>query len=130
MKQVYFHYSFWEDWKAGLYSCVDKSMEPQLINNSREILSNIELFRSIMLKILKEWKYSSQMQLSNNSRNRQAWLGQAACCYSHKVPEYLTKAAWRQLTEQQQIEANNTADEIIYRFDNGIHWSQRCLSDY
>jgi|SRR3990167_5697223 len=130
MKRVYFHYSLWEDYKQGMYSGYKKEQEEELINKAIELLTDNKEFYETMIKINKEWIYSFKMQLSNKTINRQAWLGQASCCYKYGVPEDLTRFAWRRLSEEQQIIANETADLIINRFDKNIHWSQKCLKEY
>ena len=63
--------------------------------------------------MISEWRVSASVQLSNRSRNRQAWIGQAACCFAFDCPEHQVKAAWHRLTETQQVLANHTADAII-----------------
>jgi hypothetical protein len=116
MKRIYHPYWKWEDHKAGLYNMLDPYTEQQtekLSNDAKELLSNPELFRNVALTVIRDWPRSAEVNLSNPSRNRQAWIGQASCCYALKIPEYITKFGWRLMTLEQQAEANKVADEII-----------------
>ena len=116
MKRVYYPYWDWEDYKAGLYVLIDTYTEEQtekLANDAKELLSNSELFKDVGLSVISDWIKSADVNLSNPSRNRQAWIGQASCCYALKIPEWITKLGWRLMSPEQQAEANRVADEVI-----------------
>ena len=114
MKRIYHHYNLWEDCKNGiLENNFSELEEEELTIKAKELLCDKEEFYKIALKVITEWKYSSEQNLSNTSRNRQAWIGQASCCYKCKVPEYITKYAWRLMTFEEQEQANRIADKII-----------------
>lgn len=128
-KNYFFHFSLWEDWKAGLYnSCTD--VDDEKINQAIILLKDSNYFMSIMLKLMKEWPFAFKQQMSNYAQNRQAWLGQAACCFEYGCSSYITILAWRKLTMDEQKKANKTADVVIYRYDCGLDWCQKCLNDY
>ena len=65
-----------------------------------------------MLRVVNEWPLSCEHNLTADC-NRQAWIGQAACCLALGVPEDITREAWHMLTQSQQDEANRKADEAI-----------------
>jgi hypothetical protein len=116
MKRIYHPYWDWEDYKAGLYVIVntyDEEQTEQLAKDAANLLSNSELFRNVALSVITQWCKSAEVNLSNPSRNRQAWIGQASCCYALKIPEFITKFGWRLMTIEQQNEANRVADEVI-----------------
>ena len=114
MKQLFHHYSKWEDVENGiLKNGFDEEKTEELTHIARGLSCNSKLFYDIALEVVINWKYSSEQHLSNRSRNRQAWIGQASCCYKYGVPEYITKYAWRLMTFEEQKEANSIADEII-----------------
>jgi len=116
LKQIFKPYWLWEDHKAGLYDIRKKYSEIEEMDLSvlaKTLLSNPEHFKIVALKVVSEWKVSADVNLSNKSRNRQAWVGQASCCYALGVPEYITKYGWRMMTPDQQKEANQVADEVI-----------------
>lgn len=89
----------------------------ELINKAINILSNKDLCLKYMLLVTKNWNNSTFENLSNITQNRKAWLGQAACCYAEKIPEYLVREAWMQMKEENRIQANNIADKVIFRWE-------------
>lgn len=91
--------------------------EKELVYMSYELLISLDEFEYILNKVYSDWKYSVENNLSNKSCNRQAWLGQAACCYNHKCPEYLTRKAWSMLSNMQRYEANLIADKFIKKYE-------------
>lgn len=114
MKQIYHHYSLWEDVKNGILEEKYNEYETEdLTLKAKALLCSKEDFAEIATKVIKNWKYASEQHLSNISRNRRAWLGQASCCYKWGVPEYITKYAWRMMTKEEQDNANYIADLII-----------------
>lgn len=115
MKRIYHPYWLWEDWQNGLFETdgYDEKETERLTELAKSLLENQEEFFRIAKEVITEWKYAAEMNLSNKGRNRQAWIGQASCCYKYKIPEYMTKYAWRMMSEENRIKANNTADNVI-----------------
>ncbi len=113
VKRVFYHYEQWEDWKKGMFS---GDIDNGLIPLCADLLSSVHL-RDAMLEVLKCFPISSDVNLSNYGCNRQAWLGNAACCLVHNASEQVTKVAWRKLSEDQQIKANLIADEVIKQWE-------------
>lgn len=112
MKKIYHRYEKWEDNKAGMYllKCDD---EDQKLEKCRELLSNPELLKKYMILTSQNWVFSAEMNMSNKSMNRQAWMGKSACCLYCGAPEYVTARAWKSLTDSQRIKANLVADDVI-----------------
>ena len=112
--RIFHTYEKWECHKAGFY----KSKKEGWTNEQCEqeyvrILSNEELFESILKNVITEWKYSCEHYLTNSSMNRIAWLGQASVCYHSGVPSCYS-GAWFLLTEEQQ----NTANKLAHKYLN------------
>jgi hypothetical protein len=124
MKKVYHNYLNWEDWKHGMFNLKDDN-ESVSIQKAIDLLSNPSALKAVMRHVAYYWKCSAEMNLTNRNRNRQAWLGQAACCYQYKVPEYLTKRAWHLLSEDQQRAANAVADQVIEAWEN--YYAQKTI---
>jgi len=87
--------------------------EAKMIADCEATLSCPQWLEESMCFVAHAWEKSAEHNLSNTARNRQAWLGQAACCFSHGAPEYLTKIAWNNLTDEQRAAANAVADAVI-----------------
>ena len=117
MKKVFYHYKKWEDHKHGMFRTTCEN-EEQKVQSCVDLLCNLPALNEYMRIVSTEWKYSSEINLSNRSRNRQAWLGQAACCKYCEAPEYVTKKAWKLLTDEQREKANFVADRIISEWES------------
>ena len=117
MKQAFYNHVVWEDYQHGMYksTCDDSA---NLIQQCVKLLGNHYVLKSVMRSCSNKWKYAAAQNMSNASRNRQAWLGQASCCYSVGAPEFITKQAWRLLTDEQRTLANKVADEIIKEWES------------
>jgi len=129
LKRVYIRYEKWEDYMAGQYDNKTKESELVLIEKCKELLSTPDRLAGYMRAAAIEWKNSAAVNLSNVNRNRQAWLGQAACCKYSGAPEFITKLAWRELTDEQQATANAVADKVIaeWELNQGIGYAQKTL---
>lgn len=115
IQKYYTHYLNWEDWQNGMYRDIENKQ--YYINKAIECLRNPY---EAMLKVTKEWRYSSKENLSDLTSNRKSWLGQAACCYQFKVPEHITREAWGLLTKEERINANRIAQIVINKWEESI----------
>jgi hypothetical protein len=119
MTQIYHPYWLWEDYQNGMYELNIENSEEK-IYLAKHLLSHLSEFADTALRVIEEWTISSETNLTNISCNRQAWIGQASCCYKYKVPETFTRIAWKQLTDQERIDANKVADLCIKNFENTL----------
>jgi predicted RNA polymerase sigma factor len=84
-----------------------------LLSMVKEFMANTGAFREAMMRALKEWPNSCEMNMSATSINKQAFIGHAACCIAINCPEDVTRCGWHELTQEQQDRANAAADEAI-----------------
>jgi hypothetical protein len=130
MKRIYHPHTKWEDHQAGMYAmtCLNSH---EAVRQCVKLLSNPYLLEPVMRSCAFRWVHSAQVNMTNPGRNRQAWLGQAACCYANGSPEYITKMAWRELTDEQRKAANDVADKIIKEWEkeNDENANQAALFD-
>ena len=117
-ERVFHHYRKWEDYKFGMYEKTCFMDETKMIVDCEIILRCPEWLWESMTFVSHQWQYSAEQNLLNLNRNRQAWLGQAACCFTHGAPEYLTKKAWNNLNQKQQEIANSVADDVLNDWEN------------
>lgn len=107
-------YHPWHKWEE-----VDHNMWGSVPNRADSLITAInftgdhEKYGSFMIRVIEEWRYSCEHNLSNRTQNRQAWIGHAACALAIGVPEDIIRAAWSHLSEDQQIKANAEADKAI-----------------
>lgn len=113
MKRIYHNYNLWEDFKSGLFRPIKKTEQEVYIRLAVDLLRNPNTLYKAMMGVINTWVYASDFNMSNPSRNVQAFLGQAACCYEYRIPEDLTMIAWNRLTETEQESANLIADIVI-----------------
>lgn len=115
MQRIFHHFSLWEDYHAGMYD-ESKDGRAERVQKAAEILGTPDTCRKAMEKVVTEWQKATEYNLSNLEINRKAWLGQAACCCWAGVHEDETREAWGVMTEEQRIEANKIAAEIIKKW--------------
>jgi len=110
MKKIWHPWWLWECYKVGFYSsCAEKGMTKEEAQEQYRIfLSNIFLFEKTLKKVIKEWHYSCEHFLTDKSRNKIAWLGQASMAYAKGIPSE-ARGGFKLLTEQQQKEADAMA---------------------
>lgn len=88
-----------------------------------------EDYGNAMLEVITAWPKSAEHNLTATNMNRLAWVGHAAACFAHGIPEDVTREAWGMLSEEQRIAADKKAEiavqewEILYEKKN----QQLCL---
>jgi len=123
MKQVFHHYTKWEEWHAGMWRKVPKWEEAVFLRKATALTNKTEVWGKYMLMVLERWPISCEQNLTNASINRVAWIGQAACCLWFNCPEYIVRLAWWKLSDQKQIDANKKADDAILKWEKEF---ERC----
>lgn len=121
MKRIWHNYEKWEDWKNGLYSKSKPADEIIARTKLFELFSNQDLFFHSGIKMIYEWRYSSDYNLSNTTCNRKSYLGQAVACYLYSLPMHFTAKVFTELDKKNQAESNKTAQEIIEYYENNIY---------
>lgn len=119
MKRLFEKYTEWEDYKNGMYEMYT-SEDEELIRKSVYLLTNSSLFLEACKSVIKDWKITTSVHLTNNTINKKAWIGQASCSYLYKVPELLTRVAWGKLDEEQKENANKIAEIVINSYLNNL----------
>lgn len=117
MKRIYHPYWLWEDYKAGFYDNVSGKNKKELINYVIELFSNPNLTETYMRKVIDNWKYSCEHNLTNLSMNRIAYLGQSACCIYKSIPSTITMEAWNLVDKSNRDIADSIASNIIKEWE-------------
>lgn len=115
MERIFHHFSLWEDYHAGMYD-ENKDGRAERVKKAAEILGTPDTCQKAMEKVIDDWQYATEYNLSNAEINRKAWLGQAACCVYGGVHEDETREAWGIMTDAQRVEANRIAAQIIKKW--------------
>jgi hypothetical protein len=111
MKQQYYHYTMWEDFKNGMYDEI-KDGRQERVKQAAKLLSDTDMLYEQMSRVTHEWKYATEQNLTNASINHQAFLGQTACNIWRGIKEDETREAWGILTCEQRYKANKVADRV------------------
>lgn len=111
MKQVFYHYTVWEDFKNGMYN-EQKEGRKERVKMAVKILSDTELLYKCMKRVTTEWTHATEQVLTNPIINHKAFLGQAACNIHAGIKEDETREAWGYLTNEQRRAANKVADKV------------------
>lgn len=117
IKRIYHHWEKWECYKAGFYN----TTAPEGIDNDSALLmyayflSDIGRFQEATHKVFNNWPNSCEQFLTNQNINRIAWIGQSSMCIATGIPSKY-KGGFRLLTDKQQYDANNAAEEMLNKW--------------
>jgi len=106
----------WEDYKNGMWRKITNEERQDYLLKAISFTGNTELYGSWMLKVIEEWPYTCEQNLTDNAINQQAFIGHCACCLAIGCPEDITREAWWHLTQEQQDKANLKADYAIFKW--------------
>lgn len=127
MERIYHPYWLWEDYKNGFYDNVSGEQKKECISNCLEMFNCESKTIQNMFYVVDNWKYSMEHNLSNNSLNHIAYIGQSACCNYAKIPNSITMECWSMLSVETQQRANKNAIQAIERWKSNNKIIQLCL---
>lgn len=128
LKRIYHPYWLWEDYKYGFYNNVSGDEKNRLIQKSVDMFNSKKLTKEFMYRVVNEWRYSCEHNLTNESLNRIAYIGQSACCIFANVPSSLTMEAWSLLDDETKQRSNELAKEVIEHWESKNKKIQLCLN--
>ena len=128
MIRVFHHYKLWEDYKWGFYDNCSGSERDKKIQSVIEMFNSEQLTTEHMNRVIKEWKYSCEHNLTNESLNKIAYIGQAACCIYDNIPNTVTMEAWSLLDEEIKSRADKIAQSVIDKWNSQNKYIQLCLN--
>jgi len=114
--RVYHHYLDWEEIDYNMWGSV--SNRKDYLKKAIDFTSDHKKYGRFMQRVVKEWSVSCENALTDYGLNRRAWLGHAACALAIGCPEDITREAWGQLTDEQQLLANKEAERAIQSWEN------------
>lgn len=128
MKQIYHRYDLWEDHKHGFYNNCSGETKKEYSKKIIEMFSNPELTEKYMMRVINEWKYSLEHNLTNPSINKIAYIGQCACCLYCGAPSTVTMETWRKVDVNNRNKADEIAEKCIKKWKSQNKNIQLCLS--
>lgn len=127
MERIYHRYEYWECFKEGFFKSSSGLERKELSKKVIELFEDSKKTEIFMRKVISEWIYSCEHNLTNISMNRVAWLGQSACCIYAKIPYSVTMENWRHVSEEKRNKACEIAERLIKEFEETEKRSQLCL---
>ncbi len=114
--RIFHTYDKWECVDYGFFNNKPKEMSKEDGElKYKEFLSDTKLFAKTLSKVIRKWKHSCEHNLSNDSMNRIAWLGQAAVCYHLGIPSSC-RGGFSLLTKKQKLAANMVAFRYLNKW--------------
>jgi len=127
MERIYHRYEYWECFKNGFFKNKSGVEKIELGLKVLELFNNPKETEIYMKRVLNEWIYSCEHNLSNLALNRVAWLGQSACCIYAKVPYQITMENWRLVDDKNKIIDCEIAENLIKEWELNQNTKQLCL---
>lgn len=110
MKKIYNPFYKWEDFNNGFFN---NRKEEEYILKALELLSSPQLFEEVGVKMIDQWTFCIDENLTNSNLNKIAYLGQASCNFKYGCTSLEVKEAWKKLETEQKNKANNVAKKLI-----------------
>lgn len=113
IKQVWVPYTEWEDWLSGMWCKVEASEVDELLKCAIEFTGDWQRYGAAMREVVFAWPRTMLNHLTNSSINQRAFVGHCAVCFKIQIPENVTRAAWKHLTDEQRLNADKAAQQAI-----------------
>ena len=113
MIRVFHPFLLWEDYRHNFYGGVAAYPTKDVVELCANILRDTIKLDKTLAIIIKQWKYSCEHNLSNESMNRIAYLGQSACALLLNVPGSVSMGAYSTLTKEEQKLADQVAQTYL-----------------
>jgi hypothetical protein len=112
MKRIFHPWDKWEDYTYGFYGGKDFDSK-NAVKICANLLKDLNMFEHALARIVIEWPYSCEHNLTNESMNRIAYLGQAAFALLYNIPNNVSMAAYSTLTLEEQQKADALAQKYL-----------------
>jgi hypothetical protein len=113
--RVYIPYWEWEDWINGMWGKSEN--EDNDLKCAIEFTGDHEKYGNAMRKVIDAWPKTMLNSLTNTGINRRAFLGRCAVTFTTGIPEYITRIAWKELTDEQRELADAQAQKYINEYE-------------
>ena len=119
MNRVWHPYTIWEDYLAGMWRTLPKTQESIWVEIAITFTGNPLLYGKWMREVIVKWPIACEHNLTSEATNKLAWIGHSACCMATGCPEYITRLAWRELSNDQRDAANLQAEVALWLWNQG-----------
>lgn len=125
--QKYIPWWEWEDYINGMWRKMPKELEAAEIEKAIEFTGDWMKYGSAMWEVANAWPKTMINSLTNKSINRKAFIGHCAVTFKIGCPEYVTRLAWRELTNEQRFYADQQANKYIRQWEFQYARTDRAL---
>lgn len=113
MERIYHPWDKWEDFRHNFYGGILELKQEAGPEEYANFLRDLSKFEAALIKITTEWKYACEHNLTNESMNRIAYLGQASFALMFGVPGKESCSSFNLLTLEEQAAANAMAQKYL-----------------
>jgi hypothetical protein len=116
IKRIWHPWHTWECFPSNFFGHLPSNQKKKDAEKLyAEYLSDLPKFESTLKKVTTEWTHSCEHNLTNESMNRIAWLGQACLAYEFKLPSGM-RAGFNILSQSEQAAANLLAEKYLNKW--------------
>lgn len=126
--QVWVPYWEWEDWLNGMWGTSED--EPKDLKRAIEFTGDHQRYGAAMRRVITQWPRTVLNALTNPSINKRAFLGHCAVSMELMIPEYVTRMAWKELTDPQRQEADREAQETIDAWKINYQYDRESMNTF
>lgn len=113
MNRIFHPWDKWEDYRHNFYGGVHDYDKDDTLNLYAGLLRDTKKFEAALQVIIRDWPYSCEHNLTNESMNRIAYLGQASCALIYNVPHNISMGGYNLLTPDEQKSADAMAKKYL-----------------
>lgn len=113
MNRIYHPWNKWECYTHNFHGGMGDYQKDSTLSLYASLLKDLPKFEAALNTIISKWKYSCEHNLSNESMNRVAYLGQAACALVYNVPHNVCMGGYNLLNETERAAADAMAQKYL-----------------
>ena len=121
IKRIYHPYNLWEDYKNGFYKSETNLNLDEQIEVCKNLFLDLKEFENILNILIRDWKYSMEHNLTNESLNKIAYLGQASCAYKFKISNDISRQGYNLLNAYEKQKADDMAKKYLEKWEKEIY---------
>lgn len=125
MTRIFHPWDKWECYKYNFFGGMLDYEKDDTLALYASLLKDLTQFEEALKTITSEWKYSCEHNLSNESMNRVAWLGQASCALIFNVPHNVCMGGYNLLSAEEQKAADGMAQKYLDKWLEEYERSQK-----
>jgi hypothetical protein len=116
MTRIFHSWDKWECYKHNFFGGVLDYEKDDTLALYASLLKDLPAFEQALIEITTTWKYSCEHNLTNESMNRIAWLGQASCALVFNVPSAVCMGGYNLLSPEEQKAADAMAEKYLNKW--------------